>query len=548
MENKFLILIKYNYRKKEYYIILRDKKILFACYDNKQIRLDLNKEESNLSSKVYSAFLVNEDKSIKVDQIKINDNYYNIFYDVKSGNYFWNNTNNNYEDNITLNIKYNHQSNIIYALKDNKNNPKSKPKVYNKLIMYGTTVIIATALAFINPLTLSRSDEISTLNNQEIASQIQEFTQDTPSENKSPKYDWNKIEIAIERNDNLSNEEKKLLYNLKFLFDVHYAHMDLSLIESRLSTLSIKYNKDGMKNSIAGTYNPTDNVIELYCYPQEDDEHTFKNTDKITFIHELLHVFQRSDKNCAILSEASNELEARNLVEILEDKNIIEKDSHVKGENEDIRIFGNGYSNVIPVYYILTQFMTYDEILDFQYNGDMKVIANALSRWSSKEEAYELLTKIKTNSFDSFEDENERRKIYKELNNYYKKLTGKNLYDDLEFAMIIDYLNLDFDYDDLVLSEREKAFTEIIRKTLIEKGEIHSEDKIDIYYNGDYFAYKNIFFKNGREDMLFYPRIVTNKSNNLLQRCVSIIVSDEMQEEFDRINQAEEKHKTELYR
>lgn len=546
MENKFQILIRYNYRKKEYFIILRDNEIFFVCYDNKEIKFELDKEEAILASKVYSAFLVNEDKSIKVDQIKINNNEYYIFYDMQSGNYFWNNTNNNFEDNIILNMKYNHQSEIMYVIKHDKNS-KLKEKVYTKLILFGTTVVVATALASINPLTLSNA----TIVNKEVSSEVQEPTQDTSSENITPIYDWNKIEIAIEQNSNLSNEEKELLYNLKFLFDAHHDHMDLNLIESRLSTLSIEYSTDGMKGSIAGTYDSNNNVIELYHYPKEDDEHTFKNTDKSNFIHELLHVFQRPDKECGVLSEASNELEARNLVEILEDKNIIEKDSHVKGENEDIRIFGKGYSDVIPVYYILTQFMTDDEILDFQYNGDIDVIANALSRLGSKEETYELLTKIKNNKFEIGEGEDERRTIYKELNNYYKKLKGKNLYDDLEFAMIIIYTNPDFNYDDAVISDLSKseiAFTELVKNVLMKEGEINSGDKADIYFNGDYFAYRNLFFENGRENTLFYPCVATNNADNLTQRYVSIKVSDELQGEFDRINQVEKKHELEFDR
>lgn len=551
MENKSQMLIRYNYKRKEYYIILRNNKIFFVQYDNGTIQFDLNKEEALLASKVYSAFLVNENKSIKVDQIKINSNAYHIFYDLQSGNYFWNNTYNNYEDNIILNMKYNHQSEIMYFMKKNTNS-KLKEKLYTKLILFGATVVVATALAFINPLTLSNSYKMSTISNTEVASKIQETTQDMPSENESTiQYDWNKIKVAVEQNSNLSTEEKELLYNLKFLFDAHHTHMDLNLIESRLSTLNIEYSNEGIRNSEGGTYNPSTNVIKLYIYPKEDDEHTFKNTNKEIFLHELLHVFQKPDKTCLRLSEASNELEARNLVEVLENKNILKKDSHVDGENEDIRVFGKGYNDIIPVYYILAQFMIEDEILDFQYSGNIDIIANALSKFGSKEEVYELLTKIKTNKFEVGEGEEDRKIIYKQLNNYYKKLTGKNLYDDLEFAMIIFYQNLDFHYNDSVisdLSKREEAFTDLVRDILLEQHNINSEDEIDIYFNGNYFAYKNLFFKNNRENTLFYPRIVTNNSDNLSPKYVSIEISDKMQQEFDKKNKVVMNYESELDR
>lgn len=164
-----------------------------------------------------------------------------------------------------------------------------------------------------------------------------------------------------------------------------------------------------------------------------------------------------------------------------------------------------------------------------------------MSRLSSKEEAYELLTKIKNNKFEIEEGQDERRTIYKELNNYYKKLKGKNLYDDLEFAMIILYQNLDFDYNDTVVSElskTEKAFIQLVKNVLMEEGEINSKYESEIYFNGNYFAYRNLFFEDSREHTLFYPCIESNNGDNL--KYVSIEVSDKTQGEFDRINQVEQ--------
>lgn len=560
MENKLEIIIRYTYKEKEYYIVLKDKKIYFVCSDNSKIKFELDDGEKYLALKVYSTFLANKEDAIKVDKIKIHDRKYDIFYDKKSRNYFWYNLKNisddNTEDNIYLNMMLNHQDPIVYVTQNKKTNLKQR--VFTKLILFGTTTIVAFCSAIINPATLASdykvSDEYSNelLNgiqssNQEVISETQKVAHNTVDEVESHVYDWDRIKKAIEQNNNLSNEEKDFLYNLKFVFDAHHDYMDLKLIEQRLRTFTIDYKdeiyitKSG--NFIGGGWSSADNSITLWPTAKlynSGEKHNFKTTDKGSLIHEILHMFQEEEKNCSKLYEPSTEYEARNIFEVLIDKKIIDYNQN-NVDDERIR-YGNGYDSVLPVYYILTKFMTNEEILKFQYTGDMEYIAQALTRYGTEEEAYELLTKIKTTDFYDLGDEENgenKRAVYKKLNDYYIKANGKNIYDDLEMAAIIDSASLEwnFYYDEIMLKSIE-SFEETIKNEFIKNGIITSEDNVGIVINLFDFNYNNdLFFGNYREGITIYPELIIRNGENKEYKFLAVQLTEEMQQEFEKIYQ-----------
>ena len=213
MENKFEILIRFSYLEKEYYIVSKENKIYFVCNDNNEIKFKLSNEEKRVSLTVYSAFLVSKENAIQVDRIDINNRDYNIFYDKESGNYFWKRVNNvdddNAEDNVYLNIMYNHQNPIMYMSDKHKINFKNK--IFTKLVIFGTAILVAVGAATINLETLSSNYEIADLYND-----VESTTQDLDDINE---YDWNRIKKIIDQNSNLQDDEKEFLYNLKIVFD-----------------------------------------------------------------------------------------------------------------------------------------------------------------------------------------------------------------------------------------------------------------------------------------------------------------------------------------
>ena len=565
MDNKLNIIIEFNYKNKNYYIVSKANKIYFAHKDNDEIKFDIDGEERKVFIKIFLAFLINIDKSIKVDKVKIQDREYIIYYDLESGNYFWKDLNNylgnNEEDNIFLNRTYNHQEKIMYSGQTTKRDMRKR--VYTKLITIGTTVVVAIASAIINPVVLATQYEIPIecsketlygINNdgQEAFSEIPKIEQNEFEEIDSQIYDWNKMKNAIDQNNNLSDEEKEFFYNLKFVFDQHHDYMDLKLIEQRLRTFYIDY-RDELGRAIdgdlmAGGWSSVDNSITLWAIPElyySGEKHNFQNTDKLVLIHEIAHMLQGIEKNCSRLYEPSAEYLARDILEILSHENIIVLEKLNKDELNDDRIkLTKGYEEVLPVYYILTQFMTYEEILSFQYSGDMKYIAQALSRYGTEEEAYELLTKIKKTNFSEVWDEENFesiKTIYSKLNNYYIKLTGKNIYDDLEMIAIIIGNSLAGEFnDDEKLIKREKGFKELIKKELIESGKIDSDKNITICLNLGDFSYSNKFFKDYKRGLVIYPEIIIKDGEDREYMFIRMELTPEMQAEFDSIYQGME--------
>ena len=564
MDNKLNIIIEFNYKNKNYYIVSKANKIYFAHKDNDEIKFVIDGEERKVFIKIFLAFLINIDKSIKVDKVKIQDREYIIYYDLESGNYFWKDLNNymddNEEDNILLNRIYNHQEKIMYSGQITKIDKRKR--VYTKLITIGTTVVVAVASAIINPVVLATQYErpaecskeaLHGINNdgQEAFDEIPKIEQNEFEEIDSQIYDWNKMKNAIDQNNNLSDEEKEFFYNLKFVFDQHHDYMDLKLIEQRLRTFHIDYIDEIGRTTdgelMGGGWSSVDNSITLWAIPElyySGEKHNFQNTDKLVLIHEIAHMLQGIEKNCSRLYEPSAEYLARDILEILAHKNIIVLEKLNKDELNDDRIkLTKGYEEVLPVYYILTRFMTYEEILSFQYSGDMQYIAQALSRYGTEEDAYELLTKIKKTNFNEVWDKENLesiKTIYSKLNDYYIKLTGKNIYDDLEMIAIISGNSLEGEFnDDEKLIKREKGFIELIKKELIESGKINSDKNTTICLNLGDFSYSNKFFKDYKRGLVIYPEIIKNGEDREYM-FIRMELTPEMQAEFDSIYQGME--------
>ena len=136
---------------------------------------------------------------------------------------------------------------------------------------------------------------------------------------KREKFDYGKIQKAIEDNQNLSNGEKEIINKLKFVFDENYEYMDLDLIIKRLSDLKIEYIEEENENSqVTAAYYINKNVIQIYKATD------LENADLTDLVHEILHVFQASNTNRLTL-ELSNELTTREVLRRLNEEGLIEE-------------------------------------------------------------------------------------------------------------------------------------------------------------------------------------------------------------------------------
>ena len=157
-----------------------------------------------------------------------------------------------------------------------------------------------------------------------------------PSFKKKEKFDYGKIQKAIEDNQNLSNGEKEIINKLKFVFDENYEYMDLDLIIKRLSDLKIEYIEEENENSqVTAAYYINKNVIQIYKATD------LENADLTDLVHEILHVFQASNTNRLTL-ELSNELTTREVLRRLNEEGLIEENYQFLNSINEYSNYGKG--------------------------------------------------------------------------------------------------------------------------------------------------------------------------------------------------------------
>ena len=180
--------------------------------------------------------------------------------------------------------------------------------------------------------------------------------------------------------------------------------------------------------------------------------------------------------------------------------------------------------------------MTKEQIIEFQYTGDETIIVEALSKYATEEEVYYLLTKIKTTNFNH--DNYEKRQVYSDLNDLYKKMTGKNIYEDLNIQAIMSFKDIHTAFISIESYRRQQAFIRLLREELIKQGKINRTDIVYISCDGNNFSYpNNSFFGDYRKNMIIYPTVEFKESDRYSIRNCAIELTDEMQQEFDKIYQ-----------
>ena len=541
--NTTQILIQYVYEGIQYYIVNRDNKIYAVCYDDKKVRVNFKDNEKDIALRVFSSFLVDDKISVKVDTAIVNNNEYIIFYDSKHRNYYWKNKNieikNNPIDNIMLNMKYNNQS-VVHYSKNNNLEEKSANKFFKKVITLAGTgaVIVAYAIATLQPISSSQGINISyeengrTVFNEEFfdlteKEKYSEYEEVYKGQKGIPsEFDLKTLENAIAKNDNLSIEEKEFIEYFYDILDEHKEYIDFNLIAVRLNTLSIMY--PGIDTSdISGEYDDENNVISFYNFDGNIIS-SFQDADKLTATHETGHAFTTGTSG--VIHECSNEAWARASLDRFYNENKVTTKSYVKNEDGKYKLQGGGYQGFIPFYYMLTQFMTDEEILKYQYSCDLNIIGEALIRTEktygnnysdskAEERAYGLLSKLdnKLENEGSIYSAKTSTEALKQLDYYYKIKNGKSLYDDLNMFLLSDCIpcyneflkqNDEKFYSRNGIENKREFFIQIVKEELVKNNKINIEDKIDV----DFYlvSYPDIFFnESDRRNMVIYINDIT---------------------------------------
>lgn len=239
----------------------------------------------------------------------------------------------------------------------------------------------------------------------------------TTSENidsvEENKYSFVEISEIIDSNNNLTNEEKKFIKELKFVFDDNHEYMDLDMIKERLSTLKINYSEEACEtdSTIGGTYAYNENIITIY-YSKD-----FDSSNMNTFVHEFLHVLQKDFYSYT--SELSNELFSRETVRRLyEDGKLTEKQISIMYDSQchpkNIKK-GTGYEPFIALYYLVAEISPEENLREYQFGSDILSLEVGLASGSNQvlpEEPAKNFINCINNS-----------KLFKRNEGYYEKLS-----------------------------------------------------------------------------------------------------------------------------
>lgn len=260
-------------------------------------------------------------------------------------------------------------------------------------------------------------------------------------------YDFKEIEKALDDNENLTEEEKNFIKQLKFVFDDNYKYMNINDIIERLSTLKIEYIQDmeEINSNVRGYYTRSINkIVVLGC-------NDFESTDINVFVHEFLHVLQNPSKD--FTRELSNEFFTREIVRKLYDDKIIseEKINKISGGIGEPKIYGKGYNDYMCLYYTLAELVDEETLRKYQFNCDIKTLVKGVSdtngRIIPQDEIHNFINYLnnsriyneKTNMYEpsaSFEVENIIQECYNSLNYYFVEKYGYNISDDLRVSIL----------------------------------------------------------------------------------------------------------------
>lgn len=440
---------------------------------------ELTIDEIDMLNTVFNSLRVDILNSVYYDTKKVGKNNYNIYYDNSIHNFFWIPKNNKYSviDNIILNFQYNNELGIVFGNIDNnyfKNNKDFFKRFINikgKLVL----VLVSASLSMsmlsgckVSEDKLSKASVNSVLfSKNEIKDILADAHLKYENEREAKGYSFDDIRDILANNENLSIEEKALIYKLQFVFDEYHAYMNLDVIKERLATLGVEYQKVYFSSS-QGHYDYTNNLLVL-------NGTDFDDVSKAAFLHEFFHILQDEIQGYGFFScELSNEFFTREVLIRLYKEGLLDKkeflhsyykEKYISGEldissdNEWLYYinltsgFSVGYSDYMGIYNVLAQIIPKETLLTYQFNPlrteELKMALLNIVGSKTPEEverANNLINAINdlrqydvdNNCYIYLKDEGE---IFSQLDYYFKIAKGKSIGEDLSLCVRLENEN-----------------------------------------------------------------------------------------------------------
>ena len=499
------------------YFLHNSEKIIISKKDDKytfkkESNTEFTQEEKELLKNVNNLLTIKRKSSRFIKKIRLSKTY-DLYYDTKSRNYYWIPEDNIYDEkeNIILNFQYNHQEEIL----EFENYPNIEDsKFYKKILNFGKkslVLFLSSSIALSMNFPIKKNDEvIETTPEQTISYEETILNETTPSteniiieetipeesvvEETVPEetqvdeiiyiYDFKDVEDAIDRNPNLTEEEKYIIKSTKFIYDENYMYMDMELVLSRLETLKIIYDYNFENRYTQGTYSITDNVIKLR-------NKTIRGTLQ-EFIHEYLHMLQISHNS--FLMELSNQFFTNEVIMRLHNDKLIEdyyfydnlenkrilngKDYTQYSDSEKYNllcrdsVFERGYMGYAGIYYVLAELLPEEVLRAYQFNpGNLEILVTGLEQIEPNKDFYKAINllvsigEIRKYNYETlnWEYASDIGTQFVLLNDFYKSVKGENIIDNPEllFFFMIDDTSI-IDKEELV-GEEYKILNEFAR-------------------------------------------------------------------------------------
>lgn len=472
----------------------------FKIVETKNKKIGLRKlKEGNIINKIsnieWSLFVTilksisfSKEDSVYLYKKSVNGKIYKIFYDYKTKNYWWmllqSSSKSLIQDNSMLNYWYNNHTCIVKKLNEETETLISDDLFINRIVSFFSRDIHVKFLARRYP---------------RIDKNVIEFLLDCPGKSFPDKfsdylveanqiarrklygkkhtiYDWDYFEDLIEKNEKIPIEDKEILKEYKIIYDKYGRLLNHHIIAERLKLLRVEFN-ESKNTSQEGAFKPFENKI-IYK----------GKLNALTRFHECGHIYQQSYENYAF--EYAHEIMCRELRRTGQNLELMIE------EMKDV-----GYSGPDSIYYVLMNLLDLETRVKFWARGRRAILEEFFKRYdgdnlSEHGNAYKLMTLL-----------NEMKignqsvymscyiKILKLLSNYYKKIKGEDITENLVLFML---LNSDYTgniilsgmpkYDEKLKNAYKILFGENYNSSNISKSAVIPHSYYEINDMPDYFV------------------------------------------------------------
>lgn len=385
MGNVYKPIAIFDYKNSKYCIVMVNNRICFFKHENDQIKPAYSKEELELFLAVHNSIKVDTKDHTPLRIEKVGDRDFEIFYDKNTGLHYWTRVNGDRrleateEDNVILNFKYNNIRQTVFdeelfdwAKEEQRQIELAKARKNKEIIRtisIGASIFVFGLFAGVNIANYSSApiaqdlrihlaemgiNVESKINPNEPYEQLIERLANQP-------YDYEDIQSAIDKNKNLSDDEKAFLNKFKFLFDENHQYMDIKEARKNLLTLKFKFiDAECVYPGVKGFYNRTNNEITIY------NAKDINSSNIANVTHELMHVFQMNSTD-RITSEFSDEILSREVLRRLDEQGLIENSEAFEDDLGCHTRYGNGYDPCMTIGYMFANLLTPEQLKIYHF-------------------------------------------------------------------------------------------------------------------------------------------------------------------------------------